>query len=52
MTRKDFEVIAEILAMKKFTIEQKQQINYMLWSTNPTFNSNWFWNKVEENKNK
>ena len=52
MTKKDFEVIAEILAMKEFTIEQKQQINYMLWSTNPAFNSDKFWKKVEENKNK
>lgn len=52
MTRKNFEVIAKILAMKKFTIEQKQQINYMLWKTEPSFDSDWFWKKVEENKNK
>lgn len=58
MTRKDFQVIAEILAQIAFsqeclgaTVEQnKGAIDEYLRATNPNYNSGKFWQAVEKAK--
>ena len=48
MTRKDFEIIAEILSYT--TIENEQAIEGLLKTTNANFNATRFWRRVLEHK--
>lgn len=58
MTRKDFQVIAEMLGQIAFSqdflgakvIDNKGAIDYHLKSTNPNYNSEKFWAAVEKAK--
>ena len=45
MTRKDFEIIAKILACTK--VQDKATITRLLKSTNPNFDPERFWARVE-----
>lgn len=54
MTRKDFIIVAEIIAMfnvSELTEIEKQKINTKLRCTNEYFNSVRFWDYVEKMKN-
>ena len=46
MTRKDFEVIAKILACTK--VQDKATINRLLKGTNPRFDEERFWKRAED----
>jgi len=48
MTRKDFIVVAEILA--KCTVNDKDGVERILRGTNPNFNASKFWDYVEKMK--
>lgn len=55
MTRKDFQVIAEILAYTKLcqdfgvdVAKAKEGVDYYLRKTNPNYNPNRFWQAVEK----
>lgn len=50
MTRKDFEVVAEILGGidKEAVDSRRAEINAVLRTTNPNFDTGRFWNAVEE----
>lgn len=49
MTRKDFQIIATILA--KCEVKDKDAVNSILRTTNPNFKSERFWDYVEKMKN-
>lgn len=51
MTRKDFEVVAQVVAIcGGLSLIQKDKIDKALISSNPSYNAQRFWNAVEENK--
>ena len=53
MSRKDFEIIAEILALYGSSREnetKKSEITRVLKNTNPNFDENRFWDRVENLK--
>lgn len=53
MTRKDFEKIAEILALygsNRDEATKKSEITRVLQNTNPNFNEEIFWNRVDNLK--
>ena len=51
MTRKDFIIVATILAKLDVPESKKQEINVILRGTNPNFNASKFWDYVEKMKN-
>lgn len=53
MSRKDFEIIAEILALygsSRDNKTKKSEITRVLQNTNPNFDENRFWDRVENLK--
>lgn len=53
MSRKDFEIIAEILALygsSRDNKTKKSEITRVLKNTNPNFDENRFWDRVENLK--